>query len=61
MAGTGSTFLQCCMRDKDELQKDARFDILVFEHTEKFCQDVYELMQESLPAGSAVFKKNLRK
>ena len=37
------------------------FDILVFEHTEKFCQDVYELMQESLPAGSAVFKKNLRK
>ena len=45
------------MRDKDELQKDARFDILVFEHTEKFCQDVYELMQESLPAGSAVFKK----
>lgn len=49
------------MRDKDELQKDARFDILLFEHTEKFCQDVYELMQESLPAGSAVFKKNLRK
>ena len=45
------------MRDKDELQKDARFDILVFEHTEKFCQDVYELMQKSLPTGSAVFKK----
>ena len=45
------------MRDRDELQKDARFDILVFEHTEKFCQDVYELMQKSLPTGSAVFKK----
>ncbi len=44
------------MRDSEGLQTDQRFERLVFEHTEKFCRDVYELI-----TGEPYVQKNLRK
>ena len=56
-AGNREYIFAMRMGARADLQNDERFDKLIFEHTEKFCQDVYELMQESLSASAAVFKK----
>lgn len=41
------------MRESERLQTDQRFERLIFEHTEKFCRDVYELL-----TGEPFFQKN---